>query len=320
MVRKISQLDGSSPGTSNHRLRRCQWKTASAILVLCCGAATTAHAQTFTTLAYFSQDLGFVPLHMSLVQGIDGNFYGTTSEGGGNGGTPYEYGTVFTITPSGSLSDVFRFDLTDGGQPEAGLLLGTSGNLYGTTTVGGGGFGTIFELAPGGKLKTLFTLENAEGTIPLDPLIQAANGNFYGTASDGGANNVGDLFEITPAGVFTILHSFATTDGAIPEGSLTQATDGNFYGTTQGGGANSCSNGLGCGTIFRITPHGTLTTLHNFCSQSACADGEYPSAGLVQATDLNLYGTTSGGGAGNYGTVFRISLGGAFTTAQLPLL
>src|SRR5437773_1023085 len=94
-----------------------------------------------------------------------------------------------------------------------------------------------------------------------------------------------------PAQTFTVLHNFDGTDGGNPEAGLVQATDGNFYGTTFFGGAD------GQGTVFKITPSGTLTTLYSFCSQSGCADGLEPAAALVQATDGNFYGTTIGGGA-----------------------
>src|ERR1019366_7657107 len=114
-------------------------------------------------------------------------------------------------------------------------------------------------------------------------------------------------------GTETVLHIFCTQsgcpDGAEPQAGLVQGSDGNFYGTTSMGGAL----GLG-GTIFKITPSGTLTTLHNFCSQSGCADGEQPVAGLLQASDGNFYGTTEGGGAHIFGTLFAITPGGDFSS------
>src|SRR5271163_2398480 len=115
------------------------------------------------------------------------------------------------------------------------------------------------------------------------------------------------------AQTFTTLHSFDNTDGAFILAGLIQATDGNFYGTAYEGGANCAPDG--CGTIFKITPGGTLTTLHSFCSQSNCTDGEYPEAGLIQATNGNFYGTTyAGGGANSRGTVFKITSSGTLTT------
>ena len=112
-----------------------------------------------------------------------------------------------------------------------------------------------------------------------------------------------------PAQTFTTLFSFNGTNGVNPEAALVQATDGNLYGTTSEGGASSD------GTVFTITPSGTLTTIYNFCSLSNCTDGSGPEGGLVQATDGYFYGTTAGGGAsGQYGTVFKITPGGTLTT------
>jgi uncharacterized repeat protein (TIGR03803 family) len=123
-------------------------------------------------------------------------------------------------------------------------------------------------------------------------LVQANNGSFYGTTSDEFLTGNGTVFEMSPAGTFMTLHSFAGSDGMDPYAGLVQATDGNFYGTTVGGGSGSaCTNG--CGTVFRITPGGTLTTLHSFDS----TDGQFPSAALVQATNGTFYGVTQAGGS-----------------------
>jgi uncharacterized repeat protein (TIGR03803 family) len=127
----------------------------------------------------------------------------------------------------------------------------------------------------------------------------------------------GTVFKITPGGKLTTLHRFDGTDGYDPSATLVQAADGNFYGTTGAGGASdSCNeNGItGCGTIFRITPGGKLTTLYSFCSQNGCTDGKIPGAGLVQGTNGNFYGTTLGGGANDDGTVFKTTRSGRLTT------
>ena len=159
---------------------------------------------------------------------------------------------------------------------------------------------------------TLASFNGTDGAGPSAALIQATDGNLYGTAYVGGANYYGTVFKITPSGTLTTLYSFCSqsgcTDGAYPSGALVQSTNGDFYGTTQNGGASDYC-GAGCGTIFKITPSGTLTTLYSFCSQSGCTDGENPQAGLVQATDGSFYGTTGGGGAYNFGTVFSLSVG-----------
>jgi uncharacterized repeat protein (TIGR03803 family) len=149
------------------------------------------------------------------------------------------------------------------------------------------------------------------------------DGNFYGTTASGGDQicNCGTVFKITPVGNLTTLHSFKGTDGAYPGGALVQAADENFYGTTGGLGYH-CNPTSGCGTVFKITRGGSLTTLYNFCAQTNCSDGAHPVAGLVQATDGNFYGTTLVGGGGNCvadfgvgcGTVFEITALGELTT------
>jgi uncharacterized repeat protein (TIGR03803 family) len=211
--------------------------------------------------------------------------------------------------PGTTFTSLFSFDGADGEFPSAALIQGTDGNLYGTTVEGGAncpplGCGTIFKVTPSGTLTTLHSFDGADGTEP-HALVQATNGNFYGTTAFGGANGDGTVFEITPGGTLTTLASFNVTDGANPEVALIQATDGNFYGTTSKGGANTCTapsmvpnsdahdnqpprKTVTCGTVFRITPGGMLTTLASF----GPAGGSDPFSPLIQATDGNFYGTT----------------------------
>jgi len=159
-----------------------------------------------------------------------------------------------------------------------------------------------------------------DGDDPSSPVIQGSDGNFYGVTPDGGANDLGTVFSVTTDGTLTTLHSFASSEGNTPYGGLIQATDGNFYGTAgYGGSGANCTDEGGCGTIFKITSEGTLTTLYNFCEQTNCTDGYYPRGSLIQAEDGNLYGTTIYGGANtksgspNYGTIFKITTAGEFT-------
>jgi uncharacterized repeat protein (TIGR03803 family) len=290
------------------------WKTACAALLLSAATAIALPAQTFTTLVDFDGTDGQNPFYVPLVQGTDGNLYGTTPYGGAN-----RAGTVFKMTPSGTLTTLYSFcaqsDCTDGETPETGLVLGTDSNFYGTTYAGGsgagctGGCGTVFKITSGGKLTTLHSFDETDGASPYGrALIQATNGSFYGTTSSGGVVG-GTVFKITSGGAFTLLHSFEGTDGSEPVGGVIQATDGNLYGTTNRGGAD------GVGTVFKITLAGTLTTLYSFCAQSGCTDGENPyTAGLVQASNGIFYGTTYDGGANNGGTVFKITSGGTLTT------
>ena len=156
----------------------------------------------------------------------------------------------------------------------------------------------------------------ANGAAPSGALVQGFDGNLYGAAAAGGANGFGTVFKLTPHHGITALYSFCAqtgcTDGQDPAG-LTLATDGNFYGVTGGGGANNCSANFGCGSIFRLTPAGRLTTLYSFCSQPNCLDGYAPDAVLVQGLDESLYGTTVSGGANGFGTVFKLTPSGMTT-------
>jgi uncharacterized repeat protein (TIGR03803 family) len=250
------------------------------------------------------------------VLGLDGNLYGTTSGGGAGLG-----GTVFKITPGGVLTTLYNFcsktGCTDGSGPQGALIQGTDGNFYGTTGTGGAAdVGTVFRVTPSGIFTTLYSFCSqsscADGSSPLAGLVQGLNGNFFGTTSTGGANDDGTVFTITQTGTLTTLHSFAGTDGSVPKAALDQASDGNFYGTTDGGGTNAD------GTIFRITKNGTLETLYSFCAKSGCTDGQLPVAALIQDTNGGFYGTTTFGGANNYGSVFSLAVGFASFVVTEP--
>ncbi|MGA2590581.1 MAG: choice-of-anchor tandem repeat GloVer-containing protein [Bryobacteraceae bacterium] len=298
-------------------LGKLSWgKRACAVFALSATTAIVLHAQTFTTLHSLdgTDGEGENPV-AALVQATNGDLYGTTGLGGANAA-----GTVFKITPSGTLTTFYSFcsqsGCTDGSRPYAGLIQATNGDFYGTTYFGGGAKddGTVFKITPSGALRTLYSFCSqsgcTDGGLPDAGLVQAANGNFYGTTDGGGANAAGTVFKITTGGKLTTLYSFCAqsgcTDGQYPDAGLIQATNGDFYGTTSGSS--------GVGTVFKITTGGKLTTLHSFCSQSGCTDGQYPYAGLVQATNGDFYGTTSAGGASGHGTVFKITPSGALRT------
>ncbi len=260
------------------------------------------------TLLSFDNSTGAGP-ERPLVQGTDGNLYGETLVGPGN----YETGTVFSLTLSGTLTTLHTFfrNGINGGSP-SGLVLANNGIFYGTSYYGGAnGFGTIFRISSAGQLGLLDTFDTTDGAYPSGPLIQATDGNFYGTTVNGGINYAGNVFKMAPSGVLTTLYRFCSltncADGQGPFGPLVQGTDGNFYGTTGERGAN------GYGTIFQITPSGTLTTIYNFCSQTKCADG-HNSEGLIQAADGNFYGVNPLGGAHGFGTVFKLTQSGILTT------
>jgi uncharacterized repeat protein (TIGR03803 family) len=229
--------------------------------------------------------------------------------------------TALCLCGSGSsLAQTFTtlYKFGAGGNPEAGLVQGADGNLYGTTFgYLGKRNGTIFKITPSGT----FTALNGGGEFAA-ALIQGTDGNLYGTMFAGGSPGNGTVFKISPSGTVTTLYSFGFPPSAsFPRAALLKGTDGNFYGTTYYGGTNSCIYGgtnYGCGTIFKITPSGTLTTLYSFCSKSDCADGQAPDAPLLEGTDGSFYGTTYYGGktacSGGCGTIFKITTTGSLTT------
>jgi uncharacterized repeat protein (TIGR03803 family) len=231
-----------------------------------------------------------------LVLATDGNFYGTTSEGGSNGG-----GSVFRMTPDGTVTLLHSFAGSDGVDPLAALVQASDGNLYGTTAEGGmSNAGTAFKVTVGGDFHLLHSFNGTDGAFP-NGLVQGTDGNFYGTTTTGGANSGGTVFQMTPSGAVRTLHNFAANDGNgdLPYAALVQGTDGNFYGTTAGDGT------LNFGTVFKITSSGSFTLLHSFDVDP----GSGPYAPLVQATDGNFYGTTA-----TTPTIFKITPQGALTT------
>jgi uncharacterized protein (TIGR03437 family) len=277
---------------------------------------------TLTTLHSFSGPDGGGPGGPisvgGLLKGQDGNLYGTTFGGGG----PALAGTVFMITTGGALTTLYVFqNQGDGYEPTGALAQGPDGTLYGTTFEGGGGCGSVYSVTPGGAFSSLFGFcsgGTADGVLPLGGLVRGADGNFYGTTTYGGVFGNGEVFQVTPGGALTVLYSFGTTLGqAFYPITAIQGSDGNFYGATNLNGLTTATGtcpGQACGTIFKLTPNGALTTLHVFSG----TDGVAADA-LVQGTDGNLYGTTGTGGTGTTckdgcGTVFKMTLSGAFTT------
>ena len=169
-----------------------------------------------TTLYSFTGTDGNDP-RAGLVQGSNGNFYGTTYYGGSD-----NVGTVFSITPAGVLTTLHSFTGTgtDGKYVNAALVLGSDGNFYGTTNGGGnGGDGTVFSMTPAGVVTTLYSFSNTDGGIPEGTLVQSSDGNFYGTTSQGGSSNGGTVFSITPVGGLTTVYTFTGIgmDGTYPK-------------------------------------------------------------------------------------------------------
>ncbi|HEX4080762.1 MAG TPA: choice-of-anchor tandem repeat GloVer-containing protein [Rhizomicrobium sp.] len=249
-----------------------------------------------------------------LVQDKKGNLYGTTEDGGANGD-----GTVFKVSPDGIETVLYSFcsqaGCTDGSMPWSQLIIDKSGNLYGTTWLGGttyscgyeaSGCGTLFKLAPDGTETVLHTFAGGatDGCYPLAGVIADKSGTFYGTAEECGTGGDGTVFKVAPDGTETILHGFSGgSDGAWPWAALVEDSDGNLYGTTtiDGNSSANCYGGS-CGTVFEIAPNGTETILHTFTGGS---DGGNSYAAL-RLKGAWLYGTAENGGADGYGTVFKV--------------
>lgn len=314
----------------------CAALALAAVFVLAVVTAQSAQAQTYTVLHSFDGTDGSYSL-APLVQATDGNLYGTTNQVTDGSG----YGTIFKITAGGTLTSLYTFCpggpppggfCTNGDGPVPGLVQASNGFLYGTTEYGGtasGGnpFGTVFKFSLlNDSLTTLDSLIVDDGCAP-DPmaaLVEASNGDLYGTTTCGGAFGGGTIFKMTQAGTLTTLFNFCPADscgmgqptdadGFAPVAGLIEATNGYLYGTTTAGGVNR-GNQVSGGTIFKMSLSGTLTTLYSFCAQLNCTDGLSPASNLVQATNGNLYGTTSSAGANGFGTIFDITPTGALTT------
>jgi uncharacterized repeat protein (TIGR03803 family) len=288
---------------------------AVAVLALAFAMSTRAAAQTWTKLHVFDSedacDQGGVgepasPVYSGvLAQARDGNIYGTSQLGGACG---YSQGTVYQMTPSGNVTVIHSFGGPDiGAAPVGGVTLGSDGNLYGTTKVGGThNQGTIFMIpaAIGGTLTYLHHFAGTDGADPTAPPIQGSDGYFYGTTWQGGTA-IGTVYRMAPTPPYSIT-SYSLPGYAFPTAPLMQATDGNFYGTTSGGGSH------GWGSVFQMTSKGKLKTIYNFDR----VNGALPQAALIQGSDGNFYGTTSAGGdlttcSGNgCGVVFQLTPGG----------
>ncbi len=233
----------------------------------------------------------------ALIQGRDGIFYGTTSQGFDNSGS------VYAISPSGAYTQLAVFKDPNVGNPRSALLQASDGNFYGAARGGSNNSGVIYKMTPSGNVTVLAVFTGPNGATPTAELIQGTDGNLYGTTSGGGsrpnANYAGTVFRLTLAGELTTLVNFDGSNGNSPRGALVQGRDGNFYGTTYNGYAN-------LGTIFKMTPAGVLTQLYEFPSDGT--KGAYPYAALIQGPNGDFYGTTSLSGPGGHGTVFRMNI------------
>jgi uncharacterized repeat protein (TIGR03803 family) len=261
-------------------------------------------AGVYNDLSQFNGTNGELPDGALTQLASDGNFYGTTSQGGNFGD-----GTLFRVTQSGTLTVLHHFTSTEGPP----LVAPTEVNNGVDSLIGVTGSGTTYRvMLPKGTFKQL---PNAAPGPTFGPLRLASDGNLYGTTQTGGTSNLGTVFRLTAGqitGAISVLYSFSGADGSAPEGPLVQGSDGALYGTTSSGGDNNT------GVVFRITLTGALTPLHSFdpyVGGFTCnSEGGNPAAGLAAEADgLTFYGVTSAGGANCVGTVFRITSGGALT-------
>jgi uncharacterized repeat protein (TIGR03803 family) len=269
-----------------------------------------------------------------LIMDATGALYGTTTEGGITTCPSPGCGTVFKLTPAAdgsyaeSVLHSFASAPVDGATPHAGLIMDSTGALYGTTAEGGGGTncfgcGTVFKLTPatdGSYTESVlysFTGGPADGVFPVAGLIMDATGALYGTTPHGGSTNCspgcGTVFKLTPAAgaayTESVLYSFkGGTDGAEPEAGLIMDA-GVLYGTTYYGGGTSCQAGAGCGTVFSLIPSGggkyKEQILYSF---TGGADGANPMAPLYSPAKGVFFGTTLGGGTMGEGTVFKLTV------------
>ena len=320
----------SPPGSTCRRNildhKRQSW--ASLIFALAFVATVLAvrpgFAQTLDVLHSFTGGGDGATPNAGLRMDRSGVFYGTTKQGGANG--PNGYGTVFRLTQQSQgwiLVPLYSFDGgNDGSNPMGRITVGPSGELYGTTSSGGGtgcggnGCGTVFALQPPmnsprnalapWRESVLYRFGGGnDAASPTGDIAFDSSGNLYGTTTSGGSYQKGTVFELTPTDhgwTETILWSFTGgSDGGSPASGVMLDSAGNLYGTTQSGGSH------GYGSVFQVTQSGgswTLHTLYNFRNHS---DGAYPSGGLILDASGNLYGSTPSDGSSGGGTIFELT-------------
>jgi uncharacterized repeat protein (TIGR03803 family) len=262
---------------------------------------------TLTRLSSFAGgDCGAHPNGLMLA--ASGHFYATTQ----NAAADYS-GTLFRTDTNGQPVILYTFNNgADGSHPIGALVQDAAGNFYGTTVSGGTNLfadGTVFKATTNGIVTGLHSFAGGyDGSFPNAGLARGDDGNFYGTTYTGGTNDDnGTVFMLNPAGTLTILYEFTGgSDGSGPLTALTRGENGNFYGTTEGGGTNG-----GSGTVFVINTNGSFASLHSFGGD----DGATPDAELTPSGNGGFYGVTAAGGTnGGYGTIYRITTDGKFTS------
>lgn len=262
-------------------------------------------AGVYTVLRHLNKTTDGGNSYSSLTLGKDGNLYGINYGGG-----TFSYGTIFKITTAGAFTVLRHLNgPTDGGGSQSDLIQGTDGNFYGMCYgYGSIGNGTIFKITPAGVYTVLRNLfSTSDGGHPYGNLFQNSDGLLYGMNRTGGTGGAGTAFKITTAGTYNVLHSFQNeTEGGTPNAGFVKGNDGNLYALLSLGGS------LTGGTAIKMTMAGAVTTLVNF---NGAAKGNAPSESLTKGKDSAYYGTTSGGGAYGYGTIFKIC-GGSTTVLK----
>jgi len=277
----------------------------------------------------FNDRNGWGP-YAGLLRDATGRLFGTTVNGGKitnacGGVQSGGCGVVFKLDESGKETVLHKFTGDpDGFFPEGVLVEDGSGNLFGTSPVGGAsGNGAVFKIDTNGKETVLYSFSGgSDGCFPYPGVISDSAGNLYGVTLLGGAgfgnSGYGVVFKVDTVGNETVLHTFGESDGSNPDSALLFDSKGILYGTTQNGGSGSGCGATGCGTVFMLSPESggqwSESVLYSFCSLSNCADGEKPLSGpLVMDSAKNLYGTTYFGGIADNGVVFKLDTTGRET-------
>jgi len=232
-----------------------------------------------------------------------GNLYGTTSRGGSGSMTGAQEGVVFRLRPSGQETVLYSFTgLSDGGSPEAGVILDSKGNLYGTTYEGGVDYGgVLYKLSAAGQYTVLYSFSSSSGFAPWAGVVRDSAGNLYGTtAAGGGPADAGVVYELDTSGNYTVLYAFqGGAEGSGPYTGVSRDSAGNLFGATQYGGETECF--LGCGVVYEVDAGGNYTVLYSFTGGSDGASGA-----VISASEGKLYGY-AGDGPALGGLVYKIT-------------
>ncbi|HWI57794.1 MAG TPA: choice-of-anchor tandem repeat GloVer-containing protein [Bacillota bacterium] len=286
-----------------------------------CWLAVPARAELVLQGVYSSTASSAAMPFSELVQAGDGNFYGTV-----RGNNYNSFGSIFRLTPAGTLTTLVTFYGGNGKNPEGGLLLARDGNLYGTTYTGGAhNLGILFRLTPAGVFQILRAFSGTDGASPTGTLIQANDGLLYGVTA-GYLTNPAAIFRATTGGTVTILtnlESALPAAGAMPGDGLVQGPDGWLYGTARISSAGKTRELIGA--IYKVSTNGTFQTLAWFRDPLGTplpgGIGDRPIGGLTAGPDGFLYGTLGhtiqlslSYPATNHGTVFQMTTNGVMTT------